>query len=140
MWNHVIHSESSHVNLLSVVFNLVIIFFHFSYSSVSVSPTQFSPTHSPIQGRHIQRTNFPSPVLSARTSSHNDFTNHGIILIVFIIESLQNFKLIFNIYSLKTMFYMFKYLVSNYSLLYNNFYNIFVRLNFYFRWNDYSWW
>lgn len=40
-----------------------------SYSSVSVSPTQFSPTHSPIQGRHLHRPGpgFPSPVLSART-------------------------------------------------------------------------
>lgn len=38
-----------------------------SYSSVSVSPTQFSPTHSPIQGRHIPRPGFPSPVLNSRT-------------------------------------------------------------------------
>ncbi|BES93457.1 hormone receptor [Nesidiocoris tenuis] len=37
-----------------------------SYSSVSVSPTQFSPTHSPIQGRHIHRPGFPSPVLNNR--------------------------------------------------------------------------
>ncbi|XP_054269952.1 nuclear hormone receptor FTZ-F1 beta isoform X2 [Macrosteles quadrilineatus] len=41
-----------------------------SYSSVSVSPTQFSPTHSPIQGRHLHRPNtgFPSPVLNSRTT------------------------------------------------------------------------
>uniref|UniRef100_A0A1B6DMQ3 Nuclear hormone receptor FTZ-F1 beta n=1 Tax=Clastoptera arizonana TaxID=38151 RepID=A0A1B6DMQ3_9HEMI len=41
-----------------------------SYSSVSVSPTQFSPTHSPIQGRHLHRPGpggFPSPVLNPRT-------------------------------------------------------------------------
>ncbi|XP_039288990.1 nuclear hormone receptor FTZ-F1 beta [Nilaparvata lugens] len=37
-----------------------------SYSSVSVSPTQFSPTHSPVQGRHIHRPGFPSPVLNSR--------------------------------------------------------------------------
>ncbi|XP_014242707.1 nuclear hormone receptor FTZ-F1 beta [Cimex lectularius] len=37
-----------------------------SYSSVSVSPTQFSPTHSPIQGRHMHRPGFPSPVLNPR--------------------------------------------------------------------------
>uniref|UniRef100_A0A0K8T693 Nuclear hormone receptor FTZ-F1 beta n=1 Tax=Lygus hesperus TaxID=30085 RepID=A0A0K8T693_LYGHE len=37
-----------------------------SYSSVSVSPTQFSPTHSPIQGRHMHRPGFPSPVLNNR--------------------------------------------------------------------------
>ncbi|KAK9511595.1 hypothetical protein O3M35_000222 [Rhynocoris fuscipes] len=37
-----------------------------SYSSVSVSPTQFSPTHSPIQGRHMHRPGFPSPVLNTR--------------------------------------------------------------------------
>ncbi|XP_075228284.1 nuclear hormone receptor FTZ-F1 beta [Lycorma delicatula] len=37
-----------------------------SYSSVSVSPTQFSPTHSPVQGRHMHRPGFPSPVLNSR--------------------------------------------------------------------------
>ncbi|XP_046670810.1 nuclear hormone receptor FTZ-F1 beta isoform X2 [Homalodisca vitripennis] len=48
-----------------------------SYSSVSVSPTQFSPTHSPIQGRHLHRPNtgFPSPVLNSRPGQ--DFTVQG---------------------------------------------------------------
>ncbi|KAL1131815.1 hypothetical protein AAG570_011427 [Ranatra chinensis] len=40
-----------------------------SYSSVSESPTQFSPTHSPIQGRHIHRPGYPSPVLNTRDES-----------------------------------------------------------------------
>ncbi|XP_066999623.2 nuclear hormone receptor FTZ-F1 beta [Anabrus simplex] len=36
----------------------------YSYSSVSVSPTQFSPTHSPIQSRHLpSHAGFPSPVM-----------------------------------------------------------------------------
>ncbi|PSN44390.1 hypothetical protein C0J52_05759 [Blattella germanica] len=40
----------------------------YSYSSVSVSPTQFSPTHSPIQSRHMHGhgavgAGFPSPVM-----------------------------------------------------------------------------
>nr|CAD7260499.1 unnamed protein product [Timema shepardi] len=37
----------------------------YSYSSVSVSPTQFSPTHSPIQSRHMH-AGFPSPVVPPR--------------------------------------------------------------------------
>nr|CAD7588759.1 unnamed protein product [Timema genevievae] len=37
----------------------------YSYSSVSVSPTQFSPTHSPIQSRHMH-AGFPSPVMPPR--------------------------------------------------------------------------
>lgn len=54
----------------------------YSYSSVSVSPTQFSPTHSPIQGRHLHRPNngFPSPVLSSRPSQ--DFSVQGTISIL----------------------------------------------------------
>lgn len=31
-------------------------YFIYSYSSLSVSPTHFSPTQSPIQPRHIQRS------------------------------------------------------------------------------------
>ncbi|XP_063227117.1 nuclear hormone receptor FTZ-F1 beta [Bacillus rossius redtenbacheri] len=34
----------------------------YSYSSVSISPTQFSPTHSPVQPRHA-RAGFPSPAV-----------------------------------------------------------------------------
>ncbi|XP_034233826.1 nuclear hormone receptor FTZ-F1 beta isoform X2 [Thrips palmi] len=46
-----------------------------SYSSVSVSPTQFSPTHSPIQGRHMYAVGFPSPVLNRGGAS--DFNGNG---------------------------------------------------------------
>lgn len=51
-----------------------------SYSSVSVSPTQFSPTHSPIQGRHIPRPGFPSPVLNSRTVHDYSLQDDGSVL------------------------------------------------------------
>ncbi|KAE8573251.1 nuclear hormone receptor FTZ-F1 beta [Halyomorpha halys] len=51
-----------------------------SYSSVSVSPTQFSPTHSPIQGRHIPRPGFPSPVLNSRSVHDYSIQDDGSVL------------------------------------------------------------
>lgn len=43
----------------------------YSYSSVSVSPTQFSPTQSPIQPRHIQR-NFHEYSVAEETNGYEE--------------------------------------------------------------------
>lgn len=42
-----------------------------SYSSVSVSPTQFSPTQSPIQPRHVQR-NFHEYTVAEETNGYEE--------------------------------------------------------------------
>jgi len=55
------------------IYNRLYIFVHFiySYSSVSVSPTQFSPTQSPIQPRHIQR-NFHEYTVAEETNGYEE--------------------------------------------------------------------
>ncbi|KAK7580515.1 hypothetical protein V9T40_001144 [Parthenolecanium corni] len=52
-----------------------------SYSSVSVSPTQFSPTHSPIQGRHGYRnaSDFSSSHGINNNSNVYNVNRHGLL-------------------------------------------------------------
>lgn len=53
--------------------NTIILHFilFYSYSSVSVSPTQFSPSQSPIQPRHIQR-NFHEYSVAEETNGYEE--------------------------------------------------------------------
>jgi len=46
-------------------------YFIYSYSSLSVSPTHFSPTQSPIQPRHIQR-NFHEYTVAEETNGYEE--------------------------------------------------------------------
>ncbi|XP_065200398.1 nuclear hormone receptor FTZ-F1 beta isoform X2 [Planococcus citri] len=50
-----------------------------SYSSVSVSPTQFSPTHSPIQGRHGYKNASDFPPHSINGNSIYNINRHNVL-------------------------------------------------------------
>lgn len=50
------------------MFFFCFIMFRHSYSSVSVSPTQFSPTQSPIQPRHVPPRSFHEYTVAEETN------------------------------------------------------------------------